>query len=172
MHVQKYCFSLSNMQFCGVFVAVVVYFPIKRHLLPPKNLHGHCFRFSCPKRNRIQSLCKISGGGGTRCIMRSVKVENSKIVWLKIKWQPCFHYLSFGEGKKNYPVNVVRADVCKWVVPSIARRHLRPISRTSRNFSGDINPLNLSAVARGGAGGPCPPAPPKFFFQKSKNRPM
>ena len=53
------------------------------------------------------------GRGGTLCIMRSVKVENSKIGWLKIKWQPCFHYLSFGEGKKNYPVNVVRADVCK-----------------------------------------------------------
>ena len=24
MHVHKYCFSLSNMQICGVFVAVVV----------------------------------------------------------------------------------------------------------------------------------------------------
>ena len=24
MHVQKYCFSLSNMHFCGDFVAVVV----------------------------------------------------------------------------------------------------------------------------------------------------
>ena len=53
--VQKYCFSLSNMQICGVFVAVVVVVNYQFHVLYP-GLFSSVFKKTISCYNRSNAI--------------------------------------------------------------------------------------------------------------------